>query len=36
MPQKLKPFFRKEISDYRGNLQHGNLQRAWEHLERAH
>ncbi|MBD3628626.1 DUF3703 domain-containing protein [Cyclobacterium sp.] len=36
MPQKLKPFFQKEISDYRKNLQYGNLQKAWEHLERAH
>ena len=36
MPQKLKPFFRKEISDYRESLQYGNLPRAWEHLERAH
>ncbi|WP_439484462.1 DUF3703 domain-containing protein [Cyclobacterium plantarum] len=36
MPQKLKPFFQKEISDYRENLQYGNLQKAWEHLERAH
>lgn len=36
MPNKLIPFYQKELEDFRGNLQHDSLKNAWYHLERAH
>ncbi len=36
MPRKLKPFFQNELAEYRQHLAEGRLQRAWQHLERAH
>lgn len=36
MPQELKPFFQKELAEYRLHLAEGRLQQAWQHLERAH
>ena len=36
IPDKLKVFFDKEIIEYSKNYASGNLQQAWNHLERAH
>lgn len=36
MPQSLRPFFTEELLSYRIQLESGNLQGAWSHLERAH
>ncbi|GAA4839740.1 DUF3703 domain-containing protein [Algivirga pacifica] len=36
MPKKLKPYFDQELKGYQINLEAGNLQAAWNHLERAH
>ena len=36
MPEKLKPYFYAELKDYRENFRKGNLENAWNHLERAH
>ena len=36
MPNKLIPFYQKELEVVKDNLQHNNLQNAWNHLERAH
>lgn len=36
MPDNLKPFYQKELKTVNENLQQGNLQSAWHHLERAH
>ncbi len=32
----LKPFYQKELDDYQTQLHSGQLQLAWQHLERAH
>lgn len=32
----LRPHYQKELQSYQKELQAGNLQRAWQHLERAH
>ena len=36
MPSTLKPYFTKELKDYRHELFQGNLSDAWIKLERAH
>lgn len=36
IPKKLKPFFLAELTDYKSEMQKGNLQKAWQHLEKAH
>jgi hypothetical protein len=36
MPNNLKPFYKKELDNYKENLQKNILQQAWYHLERAH
>ncbi len=36
IPQKLKPYFSKEIDAYRAAMRLGEWHRAWHHLERAH
>lgn len=36
IPNKLTPFYQKEIEAFNDNLQQNNLQNAWCHLERAH
>jgi len=36
MPNKLIPFYKKELELVKDNLQQDNLQNAWYHLERAH
>ena len=36
MPNKLIPYYQKELQAVKENLQHDNLQVAWHHLERAH
>ena len=36
MPNKLIPFYQKELGMVKDNLQQDNLQNAWHHLERAH
>ena len=36
MPKSLKPYFLKELSDFKTAMQHNDLQTAWRHLERAH
>ena len=36
MPSTLKPYFRKELKNYRNELLQGNLSDAWTKLERAH
>lgn len=36
MPKRLKPFYEMELDAYKTELQKGNLQNAWHHLERAH
>ena len=36
IPKSLKPFYEKELSDYQSEYLEGNLNKAWNHLERAH
>ena len=36
IPEVLRPHYQKELQSYRKELQAGNLQQAWQHLERAH
>lgn len=36
MPNKLIPFYQKELDAVNNNLKNDNLQNAWYHLERAH
>lgn len=36
MPQALKAYYHAELRAYRNHLGDGNLQVAWQHLERAH
>lgn len=36
IPRSLKPYFDKELNDYRREYTTGNLTKAWNHLERAH
>jgi hypothetical protein len=36
MPESLKPYFKAEMDKYRTEYSIGNLQIAWNHLERAH
>lgn len=36
LPAGLKPYFEEELHHYRAQLNDGNLQSAWHHLERAH
>ncbi|MEX2380254.1 MAG: DUF3703 domain-containing protein [Vicingaceae bacterium] len=36
IPHKLKPFFDKEIQQYKKALQQRQFLEAWRHLERAH
>ncbi|MEY4834413.1 DUF3703 domain-containing protein [Flavobacterium sp.] len=36
MPNKLIPFYQKELEAFKDNLEKDNLQNAWYHLERAH
>lgn len=36
LPKSLKPYFEEELRNYTQSLNEGNLQTAWNHLERAH
>lgn len=36
MPEKLKPFFIKELDAATQSFQQNNLHQCWQHLERAH
>lgn len=36
MPPALQPYYQEELKLFRAEYRHGNLERAWEHLERAH
>ncbi len=36
IPNALRPYFKKELEDYRNEYSNGNLKIAWRHLERAH
>ncbi|MES2645812.1 MAG: DUF3703 domain-containing protein [Bacteroidota bacterium] len=36
MPLSLKPYFRKELEDYKVELHQGHFIEAWKKLERAH
>ena len=36
MPNKLIPFYQKELEAVKDNLEQKKLQNAWYHLERAH
>ncbi len=36
LPELLKPYYNKELQSYRQEVQKNNLQKAWQHLERAH
>lgn len=36
VPKKLKPFYKIELDNYEIELNKGNLNVAWNHLERAH
>lgn len=36
IPDKLKPYFDKELREYQSEYAKGDLQSAWRHLERAH
>lgn len=36
IPDKLKPYFDKELREYKSEYAKGDLQSAWKHLERAH
>jgi hypothetical protein len=36
MPDGLKVHYRQELEKYKSELSKGNIQLAWQHLERAH
>ncbi|MBX2843418.1 MAG: DUF3703 domain-containing protein [Flammeovirgaceae bacterium] len=36
IPPGLKPYFNKELENYRNEYSKGYFQNAWNHLERAH
>jgi len=36
IPPELKPYYTTELKKYSIQYSHGNLQNAWNHLERAH
>ncbi|EAR11848.1 hypothetical protein PI23P_10962 [Polaribacter irgensii 23-P] len=36
IPESLKPFYKVELDKYRTECSNGNLNIAWNHLERAH
>lgn len=36
MPNSLKPFYEKELENYQNEYSIGELNKAWDHLERAH
>ncbi len=36
MPKSLRPYFLKELNDYKEAMQIKDLQMAWRHLEKAH
>lgn len=36
IPKKLKPFYLAELKEYKSEMQKCNLQKAWQHLEKAH
>lgn len=36
IPKSLKPYFDKELLDYNDAINNNHLQKAWNHLERAH
>lgn len=36
MPQKLRPYYKTELQSYFSAYKNGELQVAWNHLERAH
>lgn len=36
IPKALTPYFEEEVRSYKTAFEAKNLQRAWEHLERAH
>ncbi|KIX22466.1 hypothetical protein SY27_01050 [Flavobacterium sp. 316] len=36
IPKSLKPFFEIELENYKIEYASGNLEKAWNHLERAH
>ncbi len=36
LPENLKSFYKEELSKYRNAFDKGQLQLAWNHLERAH
>ena len=36
MPKSLKPYFERELAQYKRHLKAGSLSTAWNHLERAH
>ncbi|QNA42933.1 DUF3703 domain-containing protein [Lacibacter sediminis] len=36
MPKSLKPYFLKELNEYKTAVRRNDLQMAWRHLEKAH
>jgi hypothetical protein len=36
MPSSLRPFYERELNNYKEQLSQGSLKKAWNHLERAH
>jgi hypothetical protein len=36
IPKGLKPYFETELENYQKEYANGNLESAWNHLERAH
>lgn len=36
IPTPLKPYYKIELKNYQTEFSEGNLERAWNHLERAH
>lgn len=36
IPKGLKPFYETELNNYQKECSNGNLNNAWQHLERAH
>jgi hypothetical protein len=36
LPSQLKPYFNQELDQYRTEYTKGNIDNAWNHLERAH
>lgn len=36
IPESLKPYYNVELEKYRADSINGNLESAWNHLERAH